>query len=280
MASPLFPVAPASSAGGGNATVPADAPIQPPQAAVNVGVSASLFTAITEDQSLDFSSKAITSIDPDLILAINAICVSLTGGQAGTFDLSGNDLTQQNVDDILEALAGSGTSFGTINLSGGSSASPTVVEPEDVEDGVVEINMSAYALGQYLVIQGDSGAWVFGVSGYTVDSGRSSDFPLADSYIFSGVRIVLGTSDSPTAAQKAAKFVSIFNGNPDWSSHAAAAVFDAAKVRVTVFGSSKIPIQVDADSGAGMLISIEPGVGEGNPSITALSESNWTVTTN
>jgi hypothetical protein len=117
--------------GGGNATVPIDALIQPPQAFVdNIG----FFAAIIRDNNghpLTPPNRAnIEALDPVLVLSY-AQGVTRDGGYGDppTIDLSGAKLNQATVNSILAELstywAANYLSGGTLNISGGTNAAPT-----------------------------------------------------------------------------------------------------------------------------------------------------------
>jgi len=74
-----------------------------------VDISAESFNALT---NIDFSGNSITSIQ-------------LPEANLDNVSLSGNALTQTNVDYILNWLDGSGVEDGNVNLSGGTNAIPT-----------------------------------------------------------------------------------------------------------------------------------------------------------
>ena len=118
---------PPSSGGGGNATVPVDAPIQPPQAFVDA-LSARVVAGDMGDAAkplfYDFQSAGITALSPAFIQS------SLTsGGVFGYFilNLSDNALTASSVNAILAACVGQAGDFfdgATLNLSGQTPPAP------------------------------------------------------------------------------------------------------------------------------------------------------------
>lgn len=104
----------------GNATVPSNAQIQPPQAFVN-----NVFKLTQLFGNLDMSSQGITHMDPDAIgdYATNYSAVQASGT---TIDLSGNALSSAEVNAILAAcVADSIPQVFTLNLSGIGMGAPT-----------------------------------------------------------------------------------------------------------------------------------------------------------
>jgi hypothetical protein len=112
---PFQPFGHAASGGGGNATVPNDAPILPVQAFVD----ASYQFGNSRTAGLSLSNKSITKI--------SAWISNSYAGAVNGIDLSSNALNQSEVNGILSFLSGStgeGHS-GTFDLSGGANATPT-----------------------------------------------------------------------------------------------------------------------------------------------------------
>lgn len=105
--------------GTGNATVPADAPIQPPQAFVD---AYPLFlNAFGDETQLNLSGIGITHLDPNLLNSYLSAQTHAYG--AASVDLSGNALDAAEVNTLLYVCTGFPP--GTLDLSGGTNAAPT-----------------------------------------------------------------------------------------------------------------------------------------------------------
>lgn len=124
MPGPIIPLA--TSNGGGNATVPADAPIHPPQAFVD---NIREFSKFTSD-GLVLSDRGITYLDPALIVDMNTdggwFPIALSYSGFPSINLSGNVLSVANINAILEAIVYFGPAGNyTLNLSGNGMGAPT-----------------------------------------------------------------------------------------------------------------------------------------------------------
>lgn len=127
--------------GSGNATVPPDYPILPPQAGVD-NIPTLLNVSV---DTLNLSGKGITSIDGATVnqWAGNA---KIVNGGFGLIDLSDNSLSVASVDDILENLD---PSLGqpdnpTINLSGQTPAAPPTLNCMSVAGAGTTATNGAY----------------------------------------------------------------------------------------------------------------------------------------
>lgn len=102
-----------------NAFVPADAPIQPPQAFVdNIEKFSDFSTPI-----IDLSNQGITSIDAAFLTSWATRMLALVNPP--NINLSGNALTSGTVIDLLAALVASTATGGTFNISGGTNGVPS-----------------------------------------------------------------------------------------------------------------------------------------------------------
>ena len=109
-----------SSSGGGNATVPVDVPVSPPQAFVDN--CANLYGG-----NPNFGNKGITFIDPEALSTCAFINFTLNGGDT-YIDLAGNALSESNINAILNFFVINGPySFTSMELSlvGPQMAAPT-----------------------------------------------------------------------------------------------------------------------------------------------------------
>jgi hypothetical protein len=128
---PFRPFGQVSSGGSGNATVPDDAPIQPPQAFVdNIRFSPSF-----DGTGLDLHSKGITHISSSLLYG-DTVTPPSWARFARVFEsdtnvkLNGNALPESDVNSILAAAVSFDVSYGpglawSLDLSGGTNAAPT-----------------------------------------------------------------------------------------------------------------------------------------------------------
>ncbi len=114
------PPPPASS--GGNATVPADAPIQPPQAFVDT-VALLLTTLDFRFSGLDLNGKGITSLDGGLLATWSV--ARENSGAAHAIDLSFNAVPSAGINALLAALASADVGPGSVDLSGPQMGPPT-----------------------------------------------------------------------------------------------------------------------------------------------------------
>lgn len=128
-----------SSGGGGNATVPNDAPIQPAQAYVDNIIYFTNLDNGYPTMPLPLSNKGITFLDADLIHRWFARTWQVA-------NLSGNALSESNVNAILARLvADSDSAYNAseINLSGGTNAAPTITPAAAIaSSGESNINVS------------------------------------------------------------------------------------------------------------------------------------------
>lgn len=118
--------------GSGNATVPDDAPIQPPQAWVNC--IQQFILNYTLGHILDCSSSGITSVnwDPDAIIRTDIYSLwqqAASDDSPDSWDVrfQGNGLDETSVNTILHLTLRGGMDVtpGSIDLSGGTNAAPT-----------------------------------------------------------------------------------------------------------------------------------------------------------
>lgn len=152
-------ILPKVTGAGGNANVPADAVILPPQAFVdNIG----LFTI---GAGVNVSSKGITSIAGTLVRS----CLNNSFARGGDPDLDAheNSLTTASINAILDAAVQAITdgvsSPGTINISGQTPAAPPT--PDVVANCAITCasagNFTASGWGDYVKLPGLGGASVF-----------------------------------------------------------------------------------------------------------------------
>lgn len=105
--------------GSGNATVPPDFPVQPPQGAFD-GLSA--IVGSTQFATINMTDLEITSVDLDVLLNTNYDLLSSVG-------LNGNEFTVAAVNLVLNQVANSSAlgNNGTLDLSGQTPAAPPVL---------------------------------------------------------------------------------------------------------------------------------------------------------
>lgn len=172
--------------GGGNATVPDNAPIQSPQAFVDV---APLFlSSLTNgNTTLDLSSHALTFCrggdGTEFGLALWAtICGNYSGSP--TINLSNNDLA--SVDEILASLVAVSAAgiVGTLDLSAGTNAAPSkpdaatyASDSSYVRTGDLNGHPLYYNGGNHIGYNGTQWVWYDTNPAVADDSATSGDAP-------------------------------------------------------------------------------------------------------
>lgn len=169
----------------GNATVPEDAPIQPPQAFVDNIVT------FTGTSALTLAAGQVTFLDGDL-LAQNAFAQSQN--HPPSFDLSGKEI--ENLDAILSVLGNTGLGDISVILSGDDMGVPT---PDQAGmSGVMQVQLPV-TLGQGAFANNDAGALL-----YIIDALLSES-----TFNAGGNSFIIGVSDSPTRSEVVAKILEL-----------------------------------------------------------------------
>lgn len=145
-----------------------EANVLPAQAYADVGrVVAHAFAdagATTGNPSFVFTNLGISYIDPAFLSGWGLYAATAAGGTVSlTIDLSVNALSQSNVDDILNRLAGD-TGHGeldgtTLDLSGGTNAAPTKASIGSV---TITNGGTVYVTGEDLIFTGGGGTGAAG----------------------------------------------------------------------------------------------------------------------
>lgn len=249
----------APSGGGGNATVPEDAPIQPPQAFVDVFSDPEVFSDANSNGLWDFSNHGITYIrDTDAFLYPLAALANYSYGSA-RFNFSENALPVENVDAILAKLGSIGFSNGVLNLSGGTNAEPTLDVPSS--EAMFTLDANEPSLYADLAFGGLMEIWVK----------AEVELVFADSTL-DGNYLTIGTSDSPSAEAVAAKIVEL------WPSPNMVTA-DGSIVTGVVPSEEYSPVVDNQGYSQGLNI-INSGGKATSASIMTLVANGWTVTIN
>lgn len=182
---------------GGNATVPNDAPIQPPQAFVDlfpqiVGTDPTKFCGYTS--IIDLSNRGMTKCSGDYLHT------GIVNGGPSNIDLSGNALTLSEVDAILAVFLLNEDPATILDLSGGTNAAPTLP--------VFKIDFNN------LTVADGSSYGFCSINGAPLVYFRSNAALAATMATFDGSDAFanVGISDSPTKQQIITKLVAIGGG--------------------------------------------------------------------
>lgn len=226
---------------GGNATVPPDAPIQPPQAFVDNVTKFQPNFNLNTGNVVDISNQGITFIET----ADNGLVFKWAysvGNSMGTPNLnaSGNALTLAVVDALLASFVANigtfgGSGPGILDLSGGTNAAPTQ------DTAVVSGSGTPEADGTYT----DRGA-----------SGGKRFYTLVGQ------------------ANNNSNFCIVWSGSARWE------IWGATDLLYTSTDDTQFPWQATFVSGVGTGVDPAPTASSTNSSQAALITAGWTITTN
>jgi hypothetical protein len=252
--------------GGGNATVPNDAPIQPAQAFVDVVAANSYATLLLgpTNADLDVSNKGIVSISQS---AVTAWQTGANGNGAFGGNFSGNALNVTTINIILSGWATYGDFLAnpsTLNLSGPLMAAPTPVHADIIIDVQLPVSLPGNgAVGRIGNNQADFIQWDDGLSGgYSCVNALN---PVND-----GTMVLIGTGG--TRQQIIDQLAGAFP----------ASVSDqgGGKFRLTITNDRVFAYDVSDMGASGITVTIIQAGNAGNADKAALLAEGWTVTTN
>ncbi len=110
------------SGGGGNATVPEDAPILPFQVAATILCDPE-FLLTLQDGSISCNGLGLIHLDSAWLASADNVVSN--AGSTSQFDFGGNAIPTEDIDACLAALANNGHANGVYNFGGGTNGAPT-----------------------------------------------------------------------------------------------------------------------------------------------------------